>query len=152
VVPEGNRERFEASFFHQLTQQRLGPGVLGSVRSWILRVEALETSDEPGAREVLATLRKRGLSTALLTEMKSLVESLTVFTPSTGHPASGPAQHALAEARAERHRALQALRAWHHDWATTLRSAYDRRQLLQLGLVSRKTRSKPVHPTPQPKP
>lgn len=141
VVPEAGRERFEASFFHELTQQPLGPGVVGSVRTWILRVEALATSAEPGAREVFDALRKRGLSAASLAEMKALVEGMTAFTaPAAPAPAAGEAS--LAQARAARQRGLASLRAWYNDWSTTLRSVYDRRQLLQLGLIARKARAK----------
>jgi len=142
VVPEAGRERFEASFFHELAQQPLGPGVVGSVRTWIFRVEALEASAEPGAPEVLAALRKRGLTPAAVAEMKALVESQTAFVAPVAPAVPSPAETSLAEARAERQRALASLRAWYNDWSTTLRSAYDRRQLLQLGLIAPKPRAK----------
>ena len=100
VVPETHRARFEAQFFHELSQQPLGPAVVGSVHTWIARVEALATSHEPGAREVRATLRKRGLTDTALAEMKSLVESATAFVA----PAAPNADHApaLPKVRADR--------------------------------------------------
>ena len=139
VVPKAGRERFEAAFFHELSQQPLGPGVVGSVRTWIARVEALATSDELGAREVFTTLRKRGLTPQSLAEMKALVEGATAF----GAPAVAASEPTkVVEARADRQQALESLRAWYNDWSTTLRSVYDRRQLLQLGLIARRVRAK----------
>jgi len=153
VVPKAGRERFEAAFFHELSQQPLGPGVVGSVRTWITRVEALATSDELGAREVFHTLRKRGLAPESLAEMKALVEGATAFGAPALPAASGTAT--VVEARADRQQALASLRAWYNDWSTTLRSVYDRRQLLQLGLIARRARAKekgedgePSDPTP----
>ena len=142
VVPEASRERFEASFFHELSQQPLGPGVVGSVRTWLSRVEALTTSDEPGAREVFNTLRKRGLTAGVLVEMKALVEGATAYEAPAATVAMPTGEVALGQARADRQQALKALRAWYNDWSTTLRSVYDRRQLLQLGLITQKPRAK----------
>lgn len=153
VVPEASRERFEASFFHELAQQPLGPGVVGSVRTWIFRVEALDASAEPGAPEVIAALRKRGLTPAAVAEMKALVESQTAFVAPAAPAAPSPAEASLAEARVERQRALASLRAWYNDWSTTLRSVYDRRQLLQLGFIAPKGRAKDAdEPKDEPKP
>jgi hypothetical protein len=140
VVPKAGRERFEAAFFHELSQQPLGPGVVGSVRTWITRVEALATSDELGAREVFQTLRKRGLTPESLAEMKALVEGATAFGAPAAPAASGTTK--VVEARADRQQALESLRAWYNDWSTTLRSVFDRRQLLQLGLIARRVRAK----------
>jgi hypothetical protein len=110
------------------------------VRTWITRVEALATSDELGAREVFQTLRKRGLTPESLAEMKALVEGATAFGAPAAPAASGTTK--VVEARADRQQALESLRAWYNDWSTTLRSVFDRRQLLQLGLIARRVRAK----------
>jgi hypothetical protein len=134
VVDEEHRERFEAAFFHDLSQQPLGPAVIGSVSTYLIRLVALETSDEPGARKVRDTLRNRGLTDAVVAGMKAQIASMTVLSPEASTAAPDP--KALAKARAEQKRAVMALRAWYNDWATTLRTAYNRRQLIQLGFAS----------------
>ena len=134
VVPAEHRDRFEAAFFHELSQQPLGPAVIGSVSTFLTRLTALEKSTEPGAREVRDTLRKRGLTDAVVAGVKAQIASLKTLSPEAPTPA--PDAKALASARAEQKRAVVALRAWYNDWATTLRTAYNRRQLIQLGLAS----------------
>ena len=134
VVPEASRDRFEAAFFHELTQQPLGPGVVGSVSTYLTRLEALKKSPEPGAREVRDTLRTRGLTDAAVSQMSALVASMRELVPVAPAPAIDAV--ALSKARAEQKRAVAALRAWYNDWATTLRTVYNRKQLIQLGLAS----------------
>lgn len=151
VVPAESRARFEAAFFHDLAQQPLGPAVIGSVRTFITRVESLEKSKEPGAREVRETLRKRGLTTTVITEMKKLLGEVMELAPAAPQTVD---EEALAKLRVEQKRAVVSLRAWFNDWATTLRTVFNRKQLIQLGLAT-PSRSKtdepadpPVDPTP----
>lgn len=146
VVPADSRERFEAAFFHELAQQPLGPAVIGSVRTFIARVESLEKSEEPGARAVRETLRKRGLTTPVIAEMKKLLGDVMELAPSTPQTID---EEALAKLRAEQKRAVVSLRAWFNDWATTLRSVFNRKQLIQLGLAS-PTRAKADEPADPP--
>lgn len=146
VVPADSRERFEAAFFHELAQQPLGPAVIGSVRTFVARVESLEKSKEPGAREVRETLRKRGLTTPVIAEMKRLLGDVMELAPTAPETVD---EEALAKLRAEQKRAVVSLRAWFNDWATTLRSVFNRKQLIQLGLAS-PTRAKAEEPADPP--
>ena len=68
MVPSDHRDAFEASFFKDLEQQPLGPGVVGSVSGLLTRVEGLAMSAQPGAKEVLETLRARGLTLSRVAE------------------------------------------------------------------------------------
>lgn len=150
VVPAEHAERFEASFFHELSQQPLGPEVITSVSTYVARLEALETSKEVGAHEVRETLRQRGLTREAVNTVKAQIASLRTLMPATAvKPVDA---NAVANARAEQRDALTKLRAWYNDWAAMLRPVYSRRQLLTLGLVtaSRATdeAEEPVTPTP----
>lgn len=62
VVATERREELEAAFFKDLEQQPLGPMVVSSVRTFLSRLEDLEKSAEPQAKEVLAKLAARGLT------------------------------------------------------------------------------------------
>lgn len=152
VVPEDQRERFEAAFFHELSQQPLGPEVVGSVGTFLTRVVALEKSKEPGAREVRETLRSRGLTDAAVTNMTAQLASMKKLGPA--EPAKPVDEAALAKVRVEQKRAVKELRAWYNDWGTTLRTAFNRKQLIQLGLITpaRKKDDEPVDPPSPPTP
>jgi hypothetical protein len=131
VVPAPHRATFLATFFRDLTQQPLGPGVIVSVRTFLERVAALSTSTLPGAAAVRDTLRARGLTDDVLAAMRDRIAALE-RAPTTV-PAPSPTPDARADYAAQR-AAYEALSAWFNDWSTTLRSAYNKRDLLFLGL------------------
>ena len=80
VAPE-HRATFLATFFHELTQQPLGPGVILSVRTLIERLDALPASALPGAAAVRDTLRARGLTDDVLAAIESLGAGSAVVRP-----------------------------------------------------------------------
>ena len=125
-------DEFAAAFFDDLAQQPLGPTVVASVRTFLTRVEALAKSDEPGARQVLATLASRGLDAAERARIDALVASAEV--PTRGSPAL--ATPALETARIAQMQALAALERWYADWATTFRGVFSAREQVALGLAA----------------
>lgn len=135
VVPSAHRATFLASFFHELTQQPLGPGVILSVRTLVERLTALPTSALPGAAVVRDTLRARGLTDDILTAMRARVAALEAapVLPAATAATAAPAGDAAPD-HAARRAAYEALAAWFNDWGTTLRSVYNKRELVQLGL------------------
>lgn len=146
-VPEAGVVRFSKSFFKDLQQQPYGPLVVDSVSTYLDRVEALATSDEAGASEVLRNLRSRGLSERRTEEVRELLREARA-----GRPAPAPKVPAAEwnAAQEEQARALKALRLAWNDWGTTLRAVYDVRQQIQLGLTEVKVRAEAGSPAPAP--
>lgn len=134
VVPAEHREKFEAAFFHQLAQQPLGPAVVESVRTFVNRVEGLEKSQQPGAAKVRETLSSRGLDARRVAHIKDLLAQVE---EGRAERPSGVRidPKAVARAQAEQREAFEALRAWFHDWATTLRPLFGLREQYALGLT-----------------
>lgn len=134
VVPQEHRASFAAAFFRDLTQQPLGPAVILSVRTYLTRVAALPTSGMPGAREVRDTLRARGLTDAVASAMLTRLDALEVLHPGAAPPAADDGAGDEVAAVAAQREAFTALKLWFQDWATTLGTAYGKRQLITLGL------------------
>jgi len=132
VVPAEHRAAFLATFFHELTQQPLGPGVILSVRALVDRLLALPASGLPGAAAVRDTLRARGLTDDVLTAMRARVVALQAAPAVASAPASPAAEE--APDHGPRRAAYEALSAWFNDWGTTLRSVFNKRELVLLGL------------------
>jgi len=74
MVPRDARDEFAAVFFRNLEQQPLGPGVVGSVTTFLARLEDLPKSASPHAKKVHATLAGRGLTAGRITAVKALLD------------------------------------------------------------------------------
>jgi hypothetical protein len=135
VVPREKRDAFEAAFFRELTQQPLGPAVVGSVRTFLQRVDALATSEQPGAREVHATLVARGLDARRVAEVRAQLRQLEegLATRPSGLTVD---PRAIAEAQAQQQEAVEQLHDWFTDWSTTLRPMFGARDQVSLGLAT----------------
>ena len=139
VVSEEHAAQFEGAFFQNLQQQPVGPLVIVSVRTYLDRVAQLATSTTAGARAVADTLRRRGLTDAVVARVRAQLDTVSHLAPTEAVPAADAAR--AAEITRSRRKALRDLRAWYNDWSTTLRSAYNRKQLIQLGLTAMRTGS-----------
>lgn len=142
-VPAEHVERFQSAFFRDLKQQPMGPLVVDSVSVFLDRVEALDASDEPGAKEVAATLRRRGLTAKRIATMRELIETVRTSTI--------PVARRTEEAReADRLQqlGLEQARSWWNDWATTLRPVFDVREQIVLGLAELRVEKLPPAPAP----
>lgn len=73
MVPRDARDEFAAAFFKNLEQQPLGPGVVGSVSTFLARIEDLSKSASPHAKKVRATLTVRGLTEEKVADVKKLL-------------------------------------------------------------------------------
>lgn len=140
VIPRDRRDAFAAAFFQNLVQEPLGPGVVGSVRALLQRIEGLATSAEPGAREVFAVLRERGLTAEKINEVRLLLKKAEEGAPPIGKKRSVSAAE-LARAQAEQQAAFEDLKDWFNDWATTLRPAFNAREQVFLGLTKSGSRA-----------
>jgi hypothetical protein len=140
VVPKPQRETFTAAFFKDLAQQPLGPAVVGSVAKFIARVQDLAASSDPAAKEVHTTLRQRGLTDAKLESIKVLLQAAKGGATPGNKPAVAVTEEDLEQARMAQLQALESLRDWFNDWATTLRSRFGVRDQLRLGLTVRRGR------------
>jgi hypothetical protein len=134
VVPVEERDRFAAAFFADLEQQPLGPMVVGSVTTFLSRVEGLSKSTLKGASDVRETLRKRGLTDAEI----GRIHDLLAKTRDPWLNAPAPDSGGRLEASRDQQKALADLRDWFNDWATTLRPVLPMRDRIALGLTPRK--------------
>lgn len=152
-VPPTNLERFRAAFFKDLSQQPVGPLVIDSVATYLDRVEALGSSSEPGAAEVHATLRSRGLDEARIASARALVAKARSGGGMARQASDAEAWRAARERQAE---ALRTLRLAWNDWGATLRPLYGVREQVQLGFAELRLRTErdtdaapsPVEPAP----
>jgi hypothetical protein len=134
VVPRDRRDAFAAAFFKDLKQQPLGPAVVGSVTTFVTRVEGLDKSGDADAKNVRAMLRARGLTPARMKAIKELLERAQIGT-SPSRPKSTVSAEDLEKARTSQLEAYEDLRDWFNDWATTLRSRFGTRDQIRLGLT-----------------
>lgn len=135
ALPPEARGEFAALFFKNLEQQPLGPLVVASVRTFLDRVDGLGASSEEGASEVLSLLTKRGLDDTLKAHVRGLLARAEgnddVVLPDDSRVA------AVMAAQQSQRDAVDQVRVWFNDWATTFRtSPLDARRLLQLGLTN----------------
>ena len=135
AIPEESQELFLAAFFKDLTQQPFGPGVLDSVPTLVDRFEELAKSDAPGAREAHRLGTKRGLTAKKIEQVRGLVASARKALPGSA-PASSTTPEQLAKAKKEPLAALQQLKRWYNDFATTFRGVFGTRVQIRLGLTS----------------
>ena len=137
AIPADLHETFTAAFFKDLSQQPLGPTVLDSVSTLLTRFGELKESDHPGARQAYALGVKRGLTEQKVKEMQALVERARTSLPKA--PVKlGVSADELARAQREQMEAIDELRRWYNDWATTFRTAFGTRILVRLGLATLK--------------
>ncbi len=134
-IPEDDQELFLAAFFKDLTQQPFGPGVLDSVPTLIARFEELAKNTAPGAKEAHKLGTKRGLTAKKIDEVRGLVEAARKAMPDSA-PTSSTTPAQLATAKKEQLAALQKLRRWYNDFATTFRGVFGTRVQIRLGLTS----------------
>jgi len=134
VVAKDRRDRFAAAFFKDLAQQPLGPAVVGSVSTFITRVEGLEGNDDVDTKAVRTMLRSRGLTKARIDGIKNLLEAAQAGSKPSKTGAAVSAEE-LEKARAAQLEALADLRDWFNDWGTTLRSRFGARDQVRLGLM-----------------
>jgi hypothetical protein len=136
AVPRARRDAFEAAFFKNLEQQPLGPGVIGSVGTYLSRLEDLAKTGDADAKKVRETLLDRGLTDAKISDIRALLGKLEGAGGSKKAGKVSPAD--LAKAQADQREALEDLRAWFNDWGTTLRSVFNTRAQITLGLTALK--------------
>ncbi|MGK3962076.1 hypothetical protein WMF38_54355 [Sorangium sp. So ce118] len=135
VVPRERRDAFEAAFFKNLEQQPLGPAVVMSVATFLRRVEGLARNSDGDAKKVHKTLATRGLTEARVQQVRELLGKLEAGAGAPAQPPRVPAAE-LARARKEQREALEDLRDWFNDWATTLRQVFPVKAQIQLGLTT----------------
>jgi hypothetical protein len=134
VVPRERRDGFAAAFFKDLKQQPLGPAVVGSVTTFITRVEDLDKSTDKDAKAVRAMLRSRGLTKGKIDAVKEQLERVRVgLTPNK--PKAQVSAADLEKAKQTQLEAFEDLRDWFNDWGTTLRSRFGARDQIRLGLA-----------------
>lgn len=137
---KGGADALEAAFFKDLEQQPLGPAVVGSVSTFVQRVDELKTSKLTGAKAVHDVLVRRGLTSAVLEEVRKLIARAK--TPTRAAEPSSSNADEDQKRLAEQHEALAELRAWREDWRSTLTPVFDYNTLLSLGLIAAKGRKK----------
>jgi hypothetical protein len=133
MVPRDARDEFTAAFFKNLEQQPLGPGVVGSVSTFIARTGDLAKSASPHAKLVRATLDSRGLTAAKLAAVTDLLARASHLAGDV--PAPKPDTAAIQKAQAAQLEGLADLRDWFNDWGTALRSVLNGQEQIRLGLL-----------------
>ena len=73
AIPADQREQFASAFFQNLEQQPLGPGVVGSVSTFIARVEGLSKAADPAAKAVRDMLARRGLTAGAILKVREML-------------------------------------------------------------------------------
>lgn len=140
VVTDGTAEAYAAAFFADIEQQPLGPGVVTSVSSYLMRVASLDTTPGSTGAQVRELLRERGLTDERIASAVALVNEARSFDLGV-LPTTGPTAAEIAAAGARRAEALTRLARWYDDWATTFRSVFNAREQLKLGLTHAKGRA-----------
>ncbi|WP_437875585.1 hypothetical protein [Sorangium sp. So ce513] len=145
VIPRESADRFAAAFFKGLAQQPLGPAVVDSVKTFLIRVDELASSAEPGARALYETLGERGLTPKKIEAMRRLVAAAEELrTPDRAAPAVS--REEIAKAKEAQLAALESLRLWYNDWATTFRGVFGTRAQITLGLTALRRKKKDPAP------
>jgi hypothetical protein len=144
MVPRDTRDDFAAAFFTNLEQQPLGPGVVGSVSTFLTRVDELAKSANPHAAKVRATLNERGLTVAKSKAVRELLAQASHLVAEVPSPKSDAA--AIQKAQAAQAEGLADLRDWFNDWATAFRSVFNASEQIRLGLTLVKRPGAPSDP------
>ncbi len=136
-VPPERREVVRQAFFSDMSQQPLGPGVVGSCEKLLGRAAGLRTSSEPGAAAAYEALVQKGLTPPLTKHIAALIAEAKTFV--VAPPAVDEEARAAAHAKlfAERRAAYEQLNLWYMDWAQLFRGELTYNQLLRLGLIRR---------------
>ncbi len=129
-APASHRESLLEAFFRDLQQQPLGPLVVGSVGTFLDRVEALAKSDAPGAAKVHTVLAQRGLDEAHVARLRKTLDEARSLKNAPATPVLDPTIALRA-----RREAYDALWLWWRDWRETFHSEVDGRLRRELGLV-----------------
>lgn len=129
-TPEGHRQGLLDAFFRDLQQQPIGPLVVGSVSTFLDRVEALEKSTVPGAAKVRSVLAARGVDAAHIARLRKTLDEARALKAAPAAAVVDP-----TEALRARRVAYDALWLWWKDWRETFHSEVDGRQRRELGLV-----------------
>lgn len=132
-VAEPEREVFAKAFFDGLEQQPMGPGVVGSVGTFLRRFEALAESDTPGARAAYDAMEKRGFDQVLRGRIQATLEQAQA--QDLREHKVRVSREELAAAWQKQHQAYEKLNLWYIDWADTLRSELSYHEQLRLGLI-----------------
>lgn len=120
-----------------------GPKSVGAVDTFLKRIEALRSGSDPeraGTRAedvaAVATLEKRGiLSKEIEAELKKHIETAGTLAPLPAEPIDEPDEIEDPEYL----KVAEEFHRWLHDWRTTARRAFPRRDhQIQLGLTSRR--------------
>jgi hypothetical protein len=136
VVARDRRDAFAQAFFQDLAQQPLGPSVVGSVGTFLTRVEGLDKSKDPAAKRVRETLSKRGLTDAAITRTRALIAQFeTLHGRDKGKSPGQVSAEEIAAAQAAQLEAHESLRDWFNDWGVTLRKVFTVREQVKLGLA-----------------
>ncbi|WP_437283481.1 hypothetical protein WME90_23770 [Sorangium sp. So ce375] len=133
VVPRERRDGFEAAFFKHLEPHPLGSSASMSVGTYLRRLEGLARNSDGDAKKVHKTLAARGLSEAKVQQVRDLLAKLDAG--AHAQPPRVPVAE-LARARREQREALEGLRDWFNDWATTLRQVFPVKAQIQLGVTA----------------
>ena len=133
MVPRDARDELTAVFFKNLEQQPLGPGVVGSVSTFLARIEDLSKSASPHAKKVRATLESRGLTAPKVEDVKKLLAKASHLSGEVPPPKTDAA--AVRKAQAAQTEGLADLRDWFNDWGTALRSVVNVQEQIKLGLT-----------------
>lgn len=132
IVDATLRRRFpelHGQVFLNLSQES-GPPVLVSVRILLDRLTELDKATDKQSKDARAVLKDRGLTKAVLDEVKGLLDEAATAGDSTEVPVAD-------EAAAEQERAETAMWDWYREWSQIARAAVkDGRLLVQLGLIN----------------
>lgn len=142
AAPDERQPMLDA-FFHNLSQQPLGPGLMQSVPTFVQRVRALGAGTFGSGAKVRQVLAERGLTDAVLDAMQRAVDALRaagVVAEDADEAAKAAQSAAEAQAAAEARRAqregFEAFRAYWLDWSQTFREELPRREAIVLGVSS----------------
>lgn len=134
-----------AYVFHELSASTGSEAVAG-VATFLKRLNALEDGSDPARKDTkkddkkaVDLLADRGLSQKERARLAALVEVALGPTSTLA-----PAPEHDKKRKAERTKALVALKDWYEEWATTARSLIKKRvYLIRMGLANRKKPKKP---------
>lgn len=130
--------------FRNLTAQD-GPKSVGAVDTFLKRINVLRSGSDPERADsrtddlaAVATLEKRGiLSKEIEAELKSHIETAGTLAPLPEEPVDESDEDEIEDP--ELLKVAEEFHRWLHDWRTTARRAFPRRDhQIQLGLTSRR--------------
>ena len=133
VTPAERAQEVLAGFFLDLSQQPMGPAVVGSVDLFLVRLEGLRAMpDLPGKAELLQHLEDTGLTEAVLADMRQKVDAAQLETPAQApQPVSEEELRAADEAQLA---AFDRLELWYTVWAGIFRQKLDYHTRVRLGV------------------